>query len=306
MIGGNWTALLTPFDKDGNIKTEQAEALVRFYLEQRADGVYLLGYTGEGSVMNVPQRKEWAEAVVKAARGRLHAFVHVGYSSDPKVGVALAEHAAAIGAEAVSSVGLSKDALLPENIAYFRAVSEASNLPFYVYWNAFGGNLNGGRRLDPAELVGALKKNVPTFKGFKYTDSNFYYMDRIKRLDRDVVVFTGVDQMCAAGRLMGADGSIGALQAVTCLHFAMMLDKLAAGDVNGAMQMQTSANNIYEALDEREIGSLIPGLKFIMKEYYGVDVGEVCPGAPYRSITDAAVGKRLLDCFTQNICKGPF
>ena len=153
MIGGNWTALLTPFDKNGNIKTEQADALVSFYQKQRADGVYLLGYTGEGSVMNEAQRKEWAEPVVKAARGKLHAFVHVGYSSDPKVGIELAKHAALIGAEAVSSVGLSKETMLDENMAYFRAVSEASGLPFYVYWNAFGGNLNGGKRLDPKELI---------------------------------------------------------------------------------------------------------------------------------------------------------
>jgi dihydrodipicolinate synthase/N-acetylneuraminate lyase len=304
MIGGNWTALLTPFDKNGNIKTEQADALVGFYQKQRADGVYLLGFTGEGSVMNADQRKEWAEAVVKAARGKMHAFVHVGYSSDPKVGIELARHAASIGAEAVSSVGLSKETMLDENMAYFKAVSEASGLPFYVYWNAFGGNLNGGKRLDPRELIDALKKNVPTFKGFKYTDSNFYYMDRIKQIDKDVVVFTGVDQMCVAGRLMGSDGSIGALQAVTCLHFAMMLDKLASGDVKGAMEMQICANNIYEALDEREIGSLIPGLKFVMKEFYGVDVGEVCPGTDYHSITDAAIGKRLLERFTKNIYKG--
>ena len=304
MIGGNWTALLTPFDKNGSVMVQQADALIQFYQKQRADGVYLLGYTGEGSVMNTAQRKEWAEAVVTAARGKMHAFVHVGYSSDPKVGIDLARHAASIGAEAVSSVGLSKDTMLNENMAYFRAVSEASGLPFYVYWNAFGGNLNGGQRLDPAELIDALKKNVPTFCGFKYTDSNFYYMDRIKQIDQDVVVFTGVDQMCAAGRLMGSDGSIGALQAVTCLHFAVMLDLLAAGDIKGAMEMQIRANNIYEALDEREIGTLIPGLKFIMKEYYGVDTGEVCPGAPYHSVTDAAIGKRLLDRFTANIYKG--
>jgi hypothetical protein len=35
-----------------------------------------------------------------------------------------------------------------------------------------------------------------------------------------------------------------------------------------------------------------------------VDAGEVCPGTDYHSITDAAIGKRLLERFTMNIYKG--
>ena len=35
----------------------------------------------------------------------------------------------------------------------------------------------------------------------------------------EVKLFTGVDQMCVAGHLMGSDGSIGALQAaIAALH----------------------------------------------------------------------------------------
>ena len=300
-MSGIFSALLTPFDETGRIKTEMAGALVDFYVKQRANGVYLMGYTGEGMTMTPEQRMEWAAAAVPAAKGKLTAIIHVGYSRDPRVGVGLARHAGRIGADAVSSVGLSDQASLEENVAYFKAISEASGLPFYVYWNSYGGNLNGGIRLDPQDLVATLKREVPTFAGFKFTDSNFYYVDRIKRYDPDVVVMTGVDQMCVPARLMGADGAIGALQAVTCEHFSVMWERLEAGDVKGAMELQRRANNIYEALDVPEIGGLIPALKYVMIHHYGVDVGSVCQGASYRDITDPSVGERLLKLFKENI-----
>lgn len=300
MQGGIWSALLTPFDAEGRIMAEQAEALISFYQRQRADGLYLLGFTGEGEFMTREQRMTWAEAALAAGKGKLPLYVHVGYSSDPANGIALAEHAGRIGADAVSSVGLSRGAKLAENIAYFRAVSEASGLPFYVYWNAFGGNLNGGERLDPPQLLDALR-TVPTFAGFKYTDSNFYYLDRIKKYAPEAVVYTGVDQMCIAGRLMGSDGAIGALQSVTCEHMKVMWEKYHAGDVAGAMALQVRANNIYEALDAPDIGSLIPAMKLVMKEHYGVDVGVPCAAAPFKAIADPAIAERVLRLFRQNI-----
>lgn len=298
---GIFSALLTPFDESGRVKTELAGELVDFYVKQRAKGIYLMGYTGEGMSMNVSQRKAWAKAVVPCAKGKLEAIIHVGYSKDPKTGIELAKHAGEIGADAVSSVGLSDEASLEENAAYFKAISDVSKLPFYVYWNSFGGNLNGGIRLDPKDLVAELKRQVPTFAGFKFTDSNLYYVNRIKQYDPDVVVMTGVDQMCVAGRLMGADGAIGALQAVTCEHFSVMWDKLHEGKIKEAMELQNTANHIYEALDEPEIGGLIPGLKYLVSKYYGIDVGYVCPGAPYHDLTDTLIGNRLMQRFEQNI-----
>ena len=303
MINGIFSALLTPFDEKGRVKTEIAEALIDFYVSQRAGGVYLLGYTGEGMTMTKEQRMTWVEAAIPAAKGKLHTIVHVGYSNDPEVGISLARHAAKVGADAVSSVGLSDQASLAENIAYFKEVSKVSQLPFYVYWNSFGGNLNGGVRLDPQDLVAVLKKEVPTFTGFKFTDSNFYYMERIKQYDSSVEIMTGVDQMCVPARLMGADGAIGALQAVTCEHFAAMWDLVEAGAIKEAMELQVRANNIYEALDVQEIGGLISALKYVMKHHYGIDVGYVCKEAPYHDLVDTEIGNALMETFRHNIYK---
>lgn len=305
MYGNNFVAFLTAFNADGSVKLDACEKMVEFYLnDQHADGLYLHGYTGEGWCMTPEMRKAWMKRTIEIVDHRVPVFVSVGYGKTEAEGIELARYAGSVGADAVSSIGIRQDAKIQENAAYFKKISEAAGIPFYVYWHMAEGNLNGGERMDAEEMLDILKKEVPTFTGFKYTDSNFYYAQRIKQYMPEVKLLTGVDQMCLAGHLMGSDGSIGALQAVTCGHFHEMLKLMNEGRLTEAFELQLRANNIYAALDEREVGGLIPGIKYIMREYYHVDAGFLSPLSPNKEVTDPGVQARLMAAFEKNIFKG--
>lgn len=303
MYAANFVAFPTAFDESGNVKVSACEKMIDFYLDQHAQGLYLHGFTGEGWCMTPEMRKAWMKETVEKCAKRIPVFVSVGYNADPEDSIELARYAGEIGADAVSAVALSRETLIDENVKYFKKISEASGLPFYVYWHMVNGNLNNGQRIDAEELIDIMKKEVPTFAGFKYTDSNFYYAQRIKQYAPEIKLYTGVDQMCAAGHLMGSDGSIGALQACTCEHFYRMKQKMNEGKMDEAFSMQLHANNIYAALDEREVGGLIPGIKYILKNYYGVDAGCVSPLSPNKDLTDESIGRRLMERFEANIYK---
>ena len=301
MYGKNFVAFLTAFTKEGEVDLSKCERMVEFYLSQYADGFYLHGWTGEGWCMTPEMRKLWMKRTVEVVNHRVPVFVSVGYGKTEEEGIELGRYAGQIGADAVSSIAIRPDAKIGENAAYFKRISEAAGIPFYVYWHFSEGNLNGGERLDAEEMLDILCREVPTFAGFKYTDSNFYYMQRIKEYKPQLTILTGVDQMCAAGHLMGSDGSIGALQAVTCGHFHEMLNAMNAGDMKRAFELQLRANNIYAALDAREVGGLIPGIKYIMKNYYGVDAGYLSPLSPNQELTDPQAQERLMKIFKDNI-----
>ena len=301
MYGRNFVAFLTAFTKDGEVDLSKCEQMVEFYLSQHADGFYLHGWTGEGWCMTPEMRKVWMKRTIEVVNHRVPVFVSVGYGKTEEEGIELARYAGQAGADAVSSIAIRPDAKIEENAAYFRRISEAAGIPFYVYWHMSEGNLNGGERLDAEEMLEILKREVPTFTGFKYTDSNFYYMQRIKQYMPELVILTGVDQMCAAGHLMGSDGSIGALQAVTCGHFHEMLNAMNAGEMDRAFELQLRANNIYAALDAREVGGLIPGIKYIMRAYYRVDAGYLSPLSPNSELTDSGARERLMKTFRENI-----
>lgn len=300
-LTGVLPALLTPLDKDGNVKTELAAALIDLYIRQKAAGVYMLGWTGEGAYLSVEKRKIWAEAVLSAAKGRIPVFVHVGYNENLDDSVELAAHAAAHGADAVSSVGISTKATLDDNIQYFKRISGAApNIPFYIYWVMQGTTLTGGRPLQPTEILEAMKA-VPTFAGIKFTDTNFYTLERFKKHAPDLNILTGADELAFCSQLMGADGNIGALQAVTLYHYREMFRLVNEGKIKEARDLQYRANEVSEAYADSRIGSL-PGIKLLMERIYGIPVGYCSPDGPYK---DAVIAEedadRLVEIFRKNI-----
>lgn len=302
LITGVVPALITPIDEKGKIKVDTAKSLIDFYESQKADGLYMLGWTGEGMYLSVENRKIWTEAVIKANNGRMAIFVHVGYNENTDDSVELARHAAEVGADALASVGISVDSTLKENVKYFKRISEvAPNIPFYIYWVSKGDRLTGGKRVDPDELLEAMKA-VPTFCGIKFTDNDFYIMERFKKYNSDINILTGADNLAICSDLMGADGNIGALQAITCYHYKEMMQKMKEKKYDEARELQYRANEIAEAYSVRGIGTL-PGIKMILDRVYGIDAGYCSLTNPdSRKVEDEVIIKELLEVFNKNIC----
>lgn len=301
IIRGVLPALVTPLDAKGRVKTELAENLIDFYVKQQADGLYMHGWTGEGEYLTKEQRKLWTEAVLKAACGKLPVFVHCGYNTDLDDSVELAEHAASHGAYAVSSVGISREASLQENVNYFRRISEAApDTPFYIYWIDNGRTLTGGKAISPAEILKAMEV-VPTFQGIKFTDSNFYILERFKKHAPEINILSGFDELACCALMMGADGNIGAMQAVTCYHHKKMYSFIERGDYVNARRMQCRANELSEAYARADIGNL-PGIKLILEKVYGIPVGYCSQTGPFAGHTiSEESAEYLLKVFRENI-----
>lgn len=305
LLTGVLPALVTPLDEEGNVKAELAGAFVNLYLQQKADGLYMLGWTGEGAHLPVEKRKIWAEAVLAEGRDKLPVFVHVGYNENLDDSVELAAHAEQCGAYAVASVGISEKATLEDNVAYFKRIAKAApNTPFYIYWVASGKTLTGGRPVNPDELLIAMEA-VPTFRGIKFTDNNFYILERFKKYRPDLNILTGADELAICSQIMGADGNIGALQAVTCYHHKLIFWKILEGDYKAAKELQYRANEVAEVYNRAEVGNL-PGIKLILDRVYQVPVG-ICsldgPFAGHKIPKQAA--EHLIDVFRKNIVTAP-
>jgi dihydrodipicolinate synthase/N-acetylneuraminate lyase len=248
--------------------------------------------------MSVDERKEWAAASLAAAKGKIPVVIHVGYCPDTNDAAALARHAAERGACAVASVPLKGNNSLSANSEYFRKVYDAAGIPFYIYWNQELIDDATGKRASAPKLLEVMRQN-PGFVGIKYTDTNFYYVDRLKKYDPAVNILTGADGMCIAAGLLGADGSIGALQAMTCRHMKTMWTKFKAGDIATAISLQNRANNIYEAIDRPETG-VIQGIKAVLNRA-GIPAGFA--KGPRKTIENKQDLARLLEIYDSSILK---
>ena len=261
-MAGAYSALYTPFKKDGVLNEEMVEKVIEYGISKGLKGFYLTGSTGEGFLLSKDERKRVFERAVKAAGGRAKLIAHVGcISSDDAV--ELAKHAAKVGIDWVSSVapvyfGQNFEAAYD----HYRRISSATDLPFMIY--SLGADIVPDRDVKFFDL-----KNV---KGMKYTNYKYWTVQALRdRLSKEAIFFAGADEQVLPALATGIfSGCIGTSQNVIPAHFAKMCELAAANDFASAAALQAEVVRFVELLIARPNGSWHKS----MMKYIGLDCGE--------------------------------
>lgn len=264
-FGGIWPAMLTPMAADGRPDWQACERLVEVFVGQRLDGIYVTGSTGQWPLLHIEERKAIAACVVSAAAKRLPVMVHVGAMTTADA-VELAEHAATIGAAAISAVvpvyyTYSADAVF----AYFRRLA-AVGLPFFAYY------LGGVTRLDlgPSEFADRLM-DIPHVAGMKVTDHDLYTFGLIHaRAGNRLRLFSGADELLCHAVLSGACGAIGTFYNVWGPACQTARRATETGDIAYARRFMT---RFQAAIAEVLAGGMWSFLRAAVRRKYGIDVG---------------------------------
>lgn len=130
---GYWVATPTPFRRDGQFDETAFRAALKLYLSEGVHGVLVNGTTGEWFAQSPEERRQVVEAAVDEVGGRIP--VVVGCSSyTPAETIELAEHARSCGAAgAACTPPPYVHPTEEETVAFYRAVSEAVDIPWMVY-----------------------------------------------------------------------------------------------------------------------------------------------------------------------------
>ena len=78
MIKGTFVALVTPFDKNGNVNFSKIKELVDFHLQKGTDGLLPCGTTGESPTIDKDEKIKIFETVVEASNGRIPVLAGTG------------------------------------------------------------------------------------------------------------------------------------------------------------------------------------------------------------------------------------
>jgi len=208
VLRGTLAAAVTPLRDDGDALDEPAFGPYVEYLEQGGlDGILALGTTGEGILLSLAERKRAAALFVEAAGDGFAVAVHCGAQTTADT-VALAAHAAEIGADAVAVIGppyypLDEVAL----VRHFAAAAEACRpLPFYLY--EFRARCGYS---IPLGAIKRLRELAPNLAGLKVSNQPFDEVEPylIEGLD----VFVGAESLVLQGLERGAAGAVSGLAA---------------------------------------------------------------------------------------------
>ncbi len=281
-MAGAHAAMFTPFDAKGRVNPEAIEQLIEYGIAGGLKGFYLTGSTGEGMLLTNEERVLVYKTAVKAVRGRAKLIAQVGAVRTDDA-VKLARAAADSGVDWISSVTpVYFGQNFPSALRHYRAISEATDLPFLIY--AFKSVLEPERDVRLFEL-----KNV---KGIKYTGSNFYACERLKRmLDKETIWFNGCDELLVSALAMGDvfSGGIGLTYNLVPRHLAKICELCAKNDFAAAAKWQLEVNRLVDLVVD-QFADNWSGFKVLMRAV-GIDCG-YCR-QPFAPLSAAEARRRL-------------
>lgn len=272
--------LFTTFNKDGSIDYDTFVKIERYVLDKGADGVYVGGSSAECFSLTQEERKKVLELAVKVADGK-QVVAHVG-AIGTGIACDLAAHAKKAGADAIASVPPFYHGFQPGEIkGYYTAIADASDLPVIIY------NVPGttGVGLSLAQFKDILSDDRVV--AVKYTDVNYYTLDRIKK-HTGAFIYSGADECFAYALMAGADGGIGTSMNYCTEKFIAIKEAFDKGDIATAQSEQRKINNCVQAIIETRG---LPAMKYMTTVATGIDVG--CCRKPFRELTQDE--KKLLE-----------
>lgn len=238
---GIFTALLTPFNNNGQINEKVLEQLIKHNISLGVTGFYVCGSTAEAFLLSTDERKQIMD-VVKSTAPDAALIAHIGSINESEA-TELAIHAKKLGFDAVSSVAPFYYKFTFDEIKnYYFRLADAAELPMIVYHIPAFSGVNMGIN----EMSQFL--NNDKFLGIKYTSNDFFTMEQCKAKFPDKIIYNGFDEMFLAGLSMGADGGIGSTYNFMADKFVKINRLFNKGEINTAKEIQAEANRIITVL----------------------------------------------------------
>ncbi len=259
---GVFPALITPLTKEEKLNVSALEKLLQFEMQKGADGFYIGGATGEGLLLDIPERKKLCEKSIEFIGKGKTKIVHITDINFRNT-IELAKHAEACGADAISSIAPIYFKYDENDIYnYYKEIAQSVKIPLIIYYTvAAGVNMS-------TDLFCRLFE-VDNITGVKWTSSNYYELIKLRERCPEANIFNGPDEMLVCGLSSGADGGIGSTYNVMYPLIRSIYDNFRAGNMAEALEQQKKADKIINVMLRY---SVIPVCKMILEEM-GIEVG---------------------------------
>ncbi|MBV8849850.1 MAG: 4-hydroxy-tetrahydrodipicolinate synthase [Methylobacteriaceae bacterium] len=230
--GGVWLPLITPF-RDGELDEKSLRRLVKHYSAEPIDAFVLGATTGEGLTLDDDEIERLvAVTAAESARTRRRLPIYLGISgSNTRKGVAELARTAAwpISGYLIACPYYTRPSQ-QGLYRHFSTLADNAARPVLLYNIPYrtGVNLSNEVMLQLAEhanIVGVKDCCADPIQSFELLRSR----------PQGFVVLTGEDTLFYSALMQGADGGILAAAHVETAGFALVRDRLLAGDQSGAI-----------------------------------------------------------------------
>lgn len=282
---GVFPALVTPLTADEKLNVSALKTLIDYESKEGAEGFYIGGATGEGLLLDIPERKKLCEKSIEYIGKDKAKIVHITDMNFRNT-LELAKHAQECGADAISSIAPTYFKYDENEIfEFYKAIAKSVDIPLIIYYTAAAGVTIS------LDLFSRLFE-IDNITGVKWTSSNYYEMISLRDKFPEANIFNGPDEMLISGLAAGADGGIGSTYNIIFPLINEVYQSFQNGNIEKAREAQKKADKIIRAILKH---SVIPVVKAVLEER-GFEVGNASfPMVKYTSEQRKQIMKDLTE-----------
>lgn len=219
------TAMVTPFDAEGQIDEQATARLIDYLFENGSDGIVVCGTTGEAPTLSHDEKLQMFRLVKELARGR-GPIVAGSADNETAFSVELSREAEAIGVDGLLLVAPYYNKPSQEGMyRHFRTIAESVKTPVMLY------NVPGRTGINiEAGTVLRLARDVANVVAVKEASGNLMQAAEIVAGAPDgFSVYTGEDGLILPSLSIGGCGVVSVTSHLVGRDIQAMCDHYAAG-----------------------------------------------------------------------------
>ncbi|MDN2488075.1 dihydrodipicolinate synthase family protein [Kosakonia sacchari] len=239
-INGVLTAIVTPFDVDGDVNPQALKQQINRQLAA-GNGIFCGGTNGEFFVLNEQEKVAVTATCVDEVAGRMPVVAHIGEISTRDT-IRLGKQIEKLGVDAASVitpyfVPLKQDEL----IAHYTAVADALSVPVFLY------NIPArtGNTIEP-QTARTLAAH-PNIIGIKDSAGSYESLSGFLQAVKDCEnfdVLNGPDSLIHQGFVDGCSACISGLANVAPQAINAIWSRFQAGDIDGSRAAQENVTGL--------------------------------------------------------------
>ncbi len=242
-LGRLFTAMVTPFDAEGEVDYEQAKRLATALLDSGSDGLVVTGTTGERSTLTDEEQFKLFAAVKEVVGGRGTVMAGTG-GNCTRESLEMTREAERIGVDAVLLVVPYYNKPTQEGLfEHFKAIAQGTSLPCILY------NVPSRTVTNLAADTVIRLSQVDNIVGVKEASAN---LDQIAKIidgaHGEFLVYSGNDSDTLPILALGGYGVISVASHLVGAQIKEMIDGFLAGKASEAATIHRRLLPLVNAL----------------------------------------------------------
>ncbi len=223
------TAMVTPFDQNGDVDFNATRTLVNYLIENGTDGIVVAGTTGESPTLTTEEKVALFKLVVDAVNRRVPVIAGTG-SNNTRASISLTKQAEEAGVDGIMLVAPYYNKPSQEGLfQHFKAIADTTPLPIMLY------NIPGRSVVNmSAETIVRLSQ-IPNIVAVKEASGNLDAMaEIISQAPSDFTLYSGDDGLTLPVLAIGGAGVVSVASHVIGNEMQEMINQFKNGHVQEA------------------------------------------------------------------------